>query len=68
MPAPEADKRQGHLFRRLCNPAELDKAWLEVLAHYEKGKVPPELKDRVSHRGKAFARLREFLAGLAADY
>jgi len=26
--------------------------------------VPGELKDRVSHRGKAFARLREFLAGL----
>jgi XTP/dITP diphosphohydrolase len=26
--------------------------------------VPGELKDRVSHRGKAFARLREFLARL----
>jgi XTP/dITP diphosphohydrolase len=25
------------------------------------GEVPRELKDRVSHRGKAFARLREFL-------
>jgi XTP/dITP diphosphohydrolase len=29
------------------------------------GEVPPEDKDRVSHRGKAFARLREFLKGLA---
>ncbi len=28
------------------------------------GEVPHEEKDRVSHRGKAFARLREFLAGL----
>lgn len=28
------------------------------------GEVPRERKDRVSHRGKAFARLREFLAGL----
>ncbi len=28
------------------------------------GEVAPEQKDRVSHRGKAFARLREFLAGL----
>jgi XTP/dITP diphosphohydrolase len=27
------------------------------------GEVPHEDKDRVSHRGKAFARLREFLAG-----
>jgi XTP/dITP diphosphohydrolase len=29
------------------------------------GEVPAEEKDRVSHRGKAFARLREFLNGLA---
>ncbi len=28
------------------------------------GQVPPELKDSVSHRGKTFARLREFLGGL----
>jgi XTP/dITP diphosphohydrolase len=28
------------------------------------GEVPREDKDRVSHRGKAFARLREFLVGL----
>jgi len=28
------------------------------------GEVAHEDKDRVSHRGKAFARLREFLAGL----
>jgi XTP/dITP diphosphohydrolase len=28
------------------------------------GEVPREQKDRVSHRGKAFARLREFLASL----
>jgi XTP/dITP diphosphohydrolase len=28
------------------------------------GEVPSAEKDRVSHRGKAFARLREFLAGL----
>lgn len=27
------------------------------------GEVAREMKDRVSHRGKAFARLREFLAG-----
>jgi XTP/dITP diphosphohydrolase len=27
------------------------------------GEVPAHQKDRVSHRGKAFARLREFLAG-----
>jgi XTP/dITP diphosphohydrolase len=29
------------------------------------GEVPREQKDRVSHRGKAFARLREFLATLS---
>jgi XTP/dITP diphosphohydrolase len=29
------------------------------------GEVPPEDKDRVSHRGKAFARLRAFLETLA---
>jgi len=28
------------------------------------GEVPREMKDRVSHRGKAFARLREFLTDL----
>jgi XTP/dITP diphosphohydrolase len=28
------------------------------------GEVPPEEKSRVSHRGQAFARLREFLTGL----
>ncbi len=31
------------------------------------GEVPRQEKDRVSHRGKAFARLREFLAGLVAS-
>jgi XTP/dITP diphosphohydrolase len=31
------------------------------------GEVPRERKDRVSHRGKAFARLREFLATLPRD-
>lgn len=30
------------------------------------GELPREEKDRVSHRGKAFARLREFLAGLSS--
>jgi non-canonical purine NTP pyrophosphatase (RdgB/HAM1 family) len=28
------------------------------------GEVPPPQKDTVSHRGKAFARLREFLVGM----
>ena len=31
------------------------------------GEVPREDKDRVSHRGKAFARLRAFLSGLSSD-
>lgn len=31
------------------------------------GEVPRADKDRVSHRGKAFARLRRFLEGLAAE-
>jgi len=31
------------------------------------GEVPREQKDRVSHRGKAFARLRAFLATLPRD-
>jgi XTP/dITP diphosphohydrolase len=31
------------------------------------GEVPREEKDRVSHRGKAFARLREFVAMLPRD-
>jgi XTP/dITP diphosphohydrolase len=31
------------------------------------GEVPREQKDRVSHRGKAFARLRAFLASLPRD-
>lgn len=31
------------------------------------GEIPRELKDRVSHRGKAFAKLRQFLAALPQD-
>jgi len=31
------------------------------------GEVPREEKDRVSHRGKAFGRLRDFLAALPRD-
>jgi XTP/dITP diphosphohydrolase len=31
------------------------------------GEVAPEEKDRVSHRGKAFARLREFLRARVED-
>ena len=31
------------------------------------GEVPRREKDRVSHRGKVFVRLREFLVGLAAS-
>jgi XTP/dITP diphosphohydrolase len=31
------------------------------------GEVPREEKDRVSHRGKAFARLRAFLCGLVEE-
>lgn len=31
------------------------------------GEVPREQKDEVSHRGKAFARLREFLEGLGSE-
>jgi XTP/dITP diphosphohydrolase len=31
------------------------------------GEVPADEKDRVSHRGKAFARLREFLIGFAVS-
>jgi XTP/dITP diphosphohydrolase len=31
------------------------------------GEVPREDKDRVSHRGKAFARLRAFLVGLPRE-
>jgi XTP/dITP diphosphohydrolase len=31
------------------------------------GELPRAEKDRVSHRGKAFARLRSFLAGLPVD-
>jgi XTP/dITP diphosphohydrolase len=31
------------------------------------GEVSHEDKDRVSHRGKAFARLRDFLAGVVRD-
>jgi XTP/dITP diphosphohydrolase len=30
------------------------------------GEVPPEKKARVSHRGQAFARLREFLSGFGS--
>jgi CRISPR-associated endonuclease Cas1/group II intron reverse transcriptase/maturase len=52
-----AKKRVGRLFRRLSNQTELEKAWLEVLAHYEKAKVPPELKAFERRRGHELSRL-----------
>jgi CRISPR-associated endonuclease Cas1/group II intron reverse transcriptase/maturase len=43
--------RKPFLFDRLTNSHELERAWLDVLAHYPKERIPPELR--------AFDRKRE---------
>jgi group II intron reverse transcriptase/maturase/CRISPR-associated endonuclease Cas1 len=50
-------QRQGRLFTRLCDQTELEKAWLEVLAHYGKSKIPSELQEFERRRGRELARL-----------
>lgn len=57
MPTIASPKRKGHLFRRLCDPGELEKAWLEVLAHYGKDNIPQDLKEFERRRGQEIARL-----------
>jgi hypothetical protein len=37
-------QRKPHLFERLTNLQELDRAWSAVLAHYPKDLVPQELR------------------------
>ena len=49
--------RKPHLFQRLTNPQELEHAWLDVLAHYTKDRVPQELRDFDRKRGAELRRL-----------
>jgi CRISPR-associated endonuclease Cas1/group II intron reverse transcriptase/maturase len=57
MPTTAGQGREGHLFRRLCDPAELERAWSEVLEHYPRNKIPPELADFERRRGQQITRL-----------
>jgi RNA-directed DNA polymerase len=50
-----------YLFDRLCDPRELERAWLEVLAHYAKSRVPDELRSFDRQRGKEIRRLSDSL-------
>lgn len=45
------------LFHKLCQPSELERAWLDVLKHYERDKVPAELQRFDRGRGQEIARL-----------
>jgi CRISPR-associated endonuclease Cas1/group II intron reverse transcriptase/maturase len=45
------------LFERLSNPAELERGWLHVLSHYEKGQLPSEVARFENNRPAAIARL-----------
>lgn len=46
-----------HLFSRLTNPAELDAAFSDVLAHYPKSATPKPLQDFDRHRGREIHQL-----------
>ena len=50
-------ERKAHLFERLSNPKELERAWLDVLSHYPKDRVPQELRDFDRKRGSELHRL-----------
>jgi CRISPR-associated endonuclease Cas1/group II intron reverse transcriptase/maturase len=50
-----------HLFERLCDPRELEHAWRDVLSHYSKGRIPPELRVFDQRRGKEIQRLSQSL-------
>ncbi len=40
----------GNLFKRLCQPDELAKAWADVKRHYRQGREPQPLKDFDLHK------------------
>ena len=46
-----------YLFERLTNPQDLERAWLDVLAHYPKDRVPQELRAFDRKRGGELQRL-----------
>jgi CRISPR-associated endonuclease Cas1/group II intron reverse transcriptase/maturase len=58
---------KAYLFDRLINTQTLERAWLDVLAHYPKDRIPPELRAFDRKRGGAIQQLalrlrkREFL-------
>ena len=49
--------KKAHLFERLTNPQELERAWLDVLAHYPRDRVPQELRTFDRKRGGAIQHL-----------
>jgi CRISPR-associated endonuclease Cas1/group II intron reverse transcriptase/maturase len=48
---------KAHLFDRLCSFKEVERAWLSVLAHYPKDRIPAELREFDRHRGRELARI-----------
>src|SRR5215831_2520520 len=56
-------KRKAHLFNRLTNPQELERAWFDVLAHYTKDRVPQDLQLFDRKRGSEIQRLAAALRG-----
>src|ERR1039457_170093 len=50
-------QRKPYLFDRLTNAQELERAWLDVLAHYPKDRIPQELRAFDRKRGGELQRL-----------
>lgn len=50
-------QRKAYLFDRLTNYQDLERAWLDVLAHYPKDRVPQELRAFDRKRGGEIQRL-----------
>ena len=46
-----------YLFERLTNPQDLERAWLDVLAHYPKDRIPQDLRAFDRKRGGELQRL-----------
>ena len=58
-------QRKAHLFERLTNVRELERAWLDVLAHYPKDRVPQDLRAFERKRGGALQQLAASLRNRA---
>lgn len=57
MQAQTRKERKPRLFSRLCDPRQLEKAWLDVLSHYAKDRIPGDLAAFDRNRARELKRI-----------